>query len=50
MCGGVETHIFLPRERAACFPVRACVSDRPSSYRMCVLVTIWLGGFAVVKP
>lgn len=30
LCGGVETHIFLTRERAACFPVRACVSDQLS--------------------
>lgn len=41
-CGGVETHIFLTRERAACFPVRACVSDPPSSYCMCVIVKLWL--------
>lgn len=41
-CGGVETHIFLTRERAARFPVRACVSDPPSSYSMCVIVKLWL--------
>lgn len=41
-CGGVETHIFLTRERAACFPVRACVSDPLSSYCMCVVVKLWL--------
>lgn len=41
-CGGVETHIFLTRERAARFPVRACVSDPPSSYCMCVIVKLWL--------
>lgn len=41
-CGGVETHVFLTRERAACFPVRACVSDPPSSYCMRVIVKLWL--------
>lgn len=27
--GGVQTHMFLTRERAACFPVRVCVSHQP---------------------
>ena len=45
--GGVQTHMFLTRQRAARFPVRVCVSDQPSSYCMCVVISVWLKDFDV---
>lgn len=47
-CGGVETRIFLTRERAARFPVRACEIHSPLTVCV-VVVTIWLRDFDVVK-
>lgn len=48
-CGGVETRIFLTRERAARFPLRACVSDPLSSHCMCCCCYYMVKGFWCCK-